>query len=140
MTNLSWNRIGIYTIFSWLLAYTLITIELETYSQSCQTSIMECFAKIVNENNSFCKMVLLRCLRKFRIHLWQLPKSTKWIIHLVRMQNFPKKLTFLTLSYAHVRVRISGYKMLVFLKILRTYQMNGPKNGSKTNNDSHISS
>ena len=30
------------------------------------------------------------------------------IIYLVRLQNFPKKLTLLTPSYAHVRVRMRG--------------------------------
>ena len=35
--------------------------------------------------------------------------------------NFSVKLTFLTLWYAHVRVRIRGLEMLVFRKILRMY-------------------
>ena len=30
------------------------------------------------------------------------------IIYLVRLQNFPKKLTLLTPSYVHVRVRMRG--------------------------------
>ena len=36
------------------------------------------------------------------------------IIHLVRAQNFPKKLTFYIPWYAHLRVRIRGQKMLDF--------------------------
>ena len=35
------------------------------------------------------------------------------------MSSFPKKITFLSLWYAHVRVRIRGYKMFVFRKIWR---------------------
>ena len=32
-----------------------------------------------------------------------------------------EKIIFLTLSYIHVSVRIRGYEMLVFRKVLRTY-------------------
>ena len=39
------------------------------------------------------------------------------IIHLVRAQNFPKKLTFYIPWYAHLRVRIRGQKMLDFEKL-----------------------
>ena len=40
--------------------------------------------------------------------------------------KFSEKLIFLTPRHAHVRVRIRGFAMLVFRKILRTYLMNGP--------------
>ena len=40
--------------------------------------------------------------------------------------KFSEKLTFLTLWYAQVRVRIRGLEMLVFRKILRTYLMDDP--------------
>ena len=43
------------------------------------------------------------------------------IIHLVSTQNFPKKMLFLTPWYVHMPTRITGYKMLVFRKILRLY-------------------
>ena len=36
------------------------------------------------------------------------------IIHLVRTQNFPKQLTFLTSRYAHVHVRIKGSEIIAF--------------------------
>ena len=41
--------------------------------------------------------------------------------------KFSEKLTFLTLRYAHVRVRIRGLEMLVFRKILRVYLMDDSK-------------
>ena len=41
--------------------------------------------------------------------------------------KFSEKLTFLTRWYADVRVRISGYKMLVFRKILLMYEIDDPK-------------
>ena len=40
--------------------------------------------------------------------------------------EFSGKLTFVTPCYAHVCVRIKGLDMLIFRKILRTYQMDGP--------------
>ena len=40
--------------------------------------------------------------------------------------EFSEKLTFLNLSYAHVRVRIRGLEMLVFRKVLGTYLMDDP--------------
>ena len=40
--------------------------------------------------------------------------------------KFSEKLSFLTPSYAHVRVRIRGLEMLVLRKILRTYLMDDP--------------
>ena len=40
--------------------------------------------------------------------------------------KFSKKLTFLTLWYAHLRVRIRGLEMLVSRKILSKYLMDGP--------------
>ena len=53
--------------------------------------------------------------------------------------KFSEELTFLTSWYAHVRVCIRGYEMLVFWKILPTYEMNdpylnSPKNIGKINN------
>ena len=35
--------------------------------------------------------------------------------------KFLEKVTFLTPLYAHVRVRVRGYKMLLFRKTLRMY-------------------
>ena len=40
------------------------------------------------------------------------------IVHLVRMQNFPKNL-YLP-RYADERLRISGYEILVFWRVVRT--------------------
>ena len=40
--------------------------------------------------------------------------------------KFFEKLSFLTPSYAHVRVRIRELEMLVSRKILRTYLMDDP--------------
>ena len=41
--------------------------------------------------------------------------------------NFSEKLTFLNLLYAHIRVRIREWEMLICWKMLRTYYMNDPK-------------
>ena len=40
--------------------------------------------------------------------------------------KFSEKLSFLTPRYAHVHVRMRGYEMMVFRKILDTYYMNDP--------------
>ena len=50
----------------------------------------------------------------------------QWVHSLSTYAKFSVKLTFLTPWYAHVRVRVRGSEMLVFRKILRTYEMNDP--------------
>ena len=44
----------------------------------------------------------------------------------IKYAKFSEKLAFLTPWYTHVCVRIRGFEMLVFRKILRTYLMNDP--------------
>ena len=65
-----------------------------------------------------------------------LTKTTRFSYYLLRgclrghplstYAKFSEKLTFLTLWYGHVYVRIKGLEMLVFRKILRTYLMDDP--------------
>ena len=65
-------------------------------------------------------------------HQWISVSLPSWVFYywwghpLSTYAKFFEKLTFLTPWYAHVRVRIRGFEMLVFRKILCTYLMDGP--------------
>ena len=82
----------------------------EIQKQFSNFSILNRITKIIISR--YILEVTLQTLKTSRSHI------ANEIIHLVCKQNFPKKLTFLSPRYAHVRVRIKGVRNFSFLKKL----------------------
>ena len=62
-----------------------------------------------SQKNAKCKCYAILHIHRSYILCNKEPQRIKpGIIHLVRTQSFPKKLTFPTSWYEHVRVRIKG--------------------------------